>query len=97
GSVLAFYFQVLRELPPGYRPLVLLGVVALSGFFFYSSRKSRTGRAATKIEASDTDFTVLSADSKVTMPWSSFSDCLESPALFVLVDRSKTMLFVVPR
>jgi hypothetical protein len=31
------------------------------------------------------------------MPWSAFSECLESQDLFVLVDRPKKVLFVVPR
>jgi hypothetical protein len=31
------------------------------------------------------------------MQWSGFRQCLESPNLFVLVDRSKTVLFMVPK
>ncbi len=44
-----------------------------------------------------TELTILEQGSTVTMPWTAFSECLESRDLFVLVDRSKAALLTIPK
>src|SRR6266480_1125856 len=98
GLLLAFYFQVIREMPQPYRYYVIPAILAFSTGFVLWKRKSRGSEPnTTTVEVSSTDFSIVGPDSKVSMPWPAFSDCLESPELFVLVDRAKTMLYVVPK
>ncbi len=49
------------------------------------------------LEISGNDITVSGPATKVTMPWSAFGECQESPELFVLADRPKRMLLVIPK
>jgi len=87
-----------REIPEGYRALILAAIVGGSVLFvFWKRRIRKTVPQTIKLEISETDFTILGADSRVVLPWSAFSECLESPDLFVLSDRSKRMLIVVPK
>jgi hypothetical protein len=97
GMLLGGWFRF-REIPEGYRALLLATVVGGSVLFVFCKRKFRKSvPRTTQLEISEEHFTILGPDSKVTMPWSAFSACLESPDLFVLLDRPKTMLFVVPK
>ncbi len=49
------------------------------------------------LDISDDGLSVRGSGAAVRMPWSAFSRLLESPDLFVLVDRNKTSLLVIPR
>jgi len=97
--LLTLYYQLRQDVPVAYRPYVFVLVACFTlAFVFWKQYRNRTRRyAVTRIEVTTTDFAILGADSKVTMPWSAFSDCLESPHLFVLVNRHKGMLFVLPK
>ena len=87
-----------REISEGYRALMLGAIVGCSVLFVVWKRKFRkTVPTTTQLEISETDFMILAADSKVVLPWSAFSECLESTDLFVLLDRPKRMLIVVPK
>jgi hypothetical protein len=46
---------------------------------------------------SDRELVFNVGGARTSMPWSAFGQCLESPNLFVLVDRRKAVLFVVPK
>src|SRR5215469_6909317 len=96
GAVLCFEIQT--QTPRAFRPYVYVGILALFIFFFVRNRKAlaRSGDK-TRIEVSDTEFVILGPNTRVAMVWSSFSDCIESPNLFVLVDRTKAVLFIVPK
>ena len=77
---------------------MLAVVVGGSVLFVIWKRKFRkTVPQTIQLEISESDFTILAADSRVALPWSAFSECLESPDLFVLSDRSKRSLIVVPK
>jgi hypothetical protein len=49
------------------------------------------------MEISERDLTASVPGSRVVMPWSAFGKCLESPDLFVLVDRPGRTLLVFPK
>jgi hypothetical protein len=96
--LVGFYFQTQREVSPVFRPYMYAGVFVVSIIVFLWQRRIRNRpRVSSRVEVTTADFTVLTGDSKVTVPWSAFSDCLESPNLFVLLDRPKGMLFIVPK
>ncbi len=100
GMLLSFYFRMMREVAPAYRPAFFAAVVGISLVAFVVLRKRNSRRAApvtTRLELSGTDITILGPDSRVTMPWSAFPECQESPDLFVLVDRAKRTLLVIPK
>lgn len=100
GMVLGFYVRVQKDVSPAYRPLVYGLAIAASGAAYYviQKRKARGAAAATNtVEISDKEITILGAGSNFTLPWTAFSDCLESPELFVLVDRPKQVLLVFPK
>jgi YcxB-like protein len=97
GMLLGFYFRF-QEIPATYRLLFIAAAVGGGLLFVFFQRRSRkTVPATTKFEVSETGFAVLGPAAKATMPWSAFSQCLESPDLFVLLDRPKRTLVVIPK
>jgi hypothetical protein len=87
-----------REIPVVYRALLLGGVVAGSVVYVFVQKKFRKSVARpTVLEVSEKDLTFLSAGSRAVLPWSSFGECLESPGLFVLMDRPKKMFYAIPK
>jgi YcxB-like protein len=97
GTLLGFYFRF-PEIPATYRALIIVAVLACSVLYvFYKRMFRKTDPAPIKVEISEMNFSILAPASKVTVPWSAFSQCLESPDLFVLLDRPKRTLVVVPK
>ena len=97
GMLLGAWFRF-REIPEGYRALMLAAIVGGSLLFvFWKRRYRKTDSQTTQLEVSERDITILSGDSKIVLPWSAFRDCLESPDLFVLLDRPRRTLLVVPK
>jgi hypothetical protein len=87
-----------EEFSPTARLMLLVALVAGSVLFVRLRKKFRkVNTVATRLEISDSDITVLNGDSKVAFPWSAFTDPIESPNLFVLVDRPKQMMIIVPK
>jgi hypothetical protein len=79
---------------------MISAVVGFSCLFAVGKRNFRKNVPAplpAKVEVSEKDFAILGPAAKVTMPWTAFSECLESTDLFVLLDRPKGMLIVVPK
>jgi hypothetical protein len=78
GMLLSFYFRVVRDVAPAYRPAVFAAVFGISAVAFLVLRKLRSQRAApvvTKLEISGNDIVILGPDSNVTMPWTGFREC----------------------
>ena len=97
GMLLGAWFRF-TEIQPAYRALMIAAVVAASVLFVFCKGKlGKRDPLPTKVEVSETGFTVLGSGSIVAMPWSVFWECLESTDLFVLVDRSKSTVFIVPK
>jgi hypothetical protein len=98
GMLLGFYFRVQREVAPANRLYVYAAVFGVSLLAWVWIRRSRASTPAEmKLEVSDDGLSVLSSGAAVRMPWSAFGRLLESPDLFVLVDRPKTALLVIPK
>jgi hypothetical protein len=60
-------------------------------------QKRRGSPVMTQVEVSDAQIIIRSPKSTAIVPWSQFSHCLESSNLFVLVDRPKILLVIVPK
>ena len=98
GMLLAFYWQIVREVSPVYRPYVIGGLIFLiAGIMIWRRLTRKDTSQTTRVEISEAEFVILGPDSRVAMPWSAFGDCLESHNLFALVDRPKGLLLIVPK
>ena len=85
------------ELPA--RLCLLAGFAALFVVLHFVRRRSKRKPASppSRVEASETDLTFVSDGARVSMPWSGFARTAETPRLFVLIDRPKLTLVVVPK
>jgi hypothetical protein len=87
-----------REIQDTNRALIFAAIIGCSVLFVFWKRRIRKNVPRTiQLEISEKDVTIRVTDSRVVLPWSAFSGCLESPDLFVLLDRPKQMLLVVPK
>jgi len=97
GTLLALWFET-RAIPVGYRALIIAAIVVGSCVFTYCKRKlRRSAPGSTKLDISEKGLAILGPAARVAMPWSAFSQCLESSDLFVLLDQPKEMLVVIPK
>jgi hypothetical protein len=99
-TILEIYVRVIREAPNAWAPYAFLGlfVVVFSGLLLWQRARRRARKSVlTRVEVTSADFTIIGPDSKSVSPWSAFGACLESPNLFVLVNRSKSLLLIVPK
>lgn len=98
GLLVLAYFRIRHEVAPKHQPLVLAAVAALFLFFYFQQKRSRKQPdKPTRLEVSAQGIAILNDGLRVEIRWSGFSQCLESPGLFVLVDRPKTMLIALPK
>ena len=98
GMLLALYFQIAREVSSGRRPYVFAALLVLCfAIVFWRRRPRGNPPVTTRLEISENEVAIHSSESKVTMPWSAFSKVLESPNLFVLLDRPKGILWILPK
>ena len=96
-AAVALFYRFKTEIAPKDRwwfiTLVVVILVALQ--IFKRMTRSKTG-GAVQLEVSESGL-VFRGGGHTTMAWTAFSGCLESPALFVLVSRSKSNLYLVPK
>ena len=97
GVLLAFYFKIRQEVPDRYRPYLYGGTFLLFLFFFFKNRVAWKSSSGTTIEVSESGLNIIAATAKTTIPWPAFSDCLESPKVFALLDKPKGFLIVIPK
>lgn len=99
GMLLGGYFRLRREVAPAHQPYAIAGFVVLCTFIYLVRKRlfKRGGPVPMELEVAGAGLTILASGSKVTMPWTSFSECLESPDLFVLVDRPRTAVLTIPK
>jgi hypothetical protein len=57
----------------------------------------RKANRLVRLEVSERELVFNNGNGRTAMQWSAFSQCIESPNLFVLVDRPKAILFAVPK
>jgi hypothetical protein len=99
GMLATVSWRVMHEVAPAYRPLFLLAVIGVTAFVYILRKRQRANaaRLSSTLEVTETEITIHGPNSNVTMPWTAFGDCLESPELFVLVDRPKRLLLTIPK
>lgn len=98
GGLLGLYYQIRATVSAPWRPYAYAVTgLFLVGFVLWRRRSRKDSKATTRLEVSEKEITVLGPTLKVATPWSAFGECLESPTLFALVDRSKSTLLVLPK
>jgi hypothetical protein len=100
GMLLGFYFRVQREVGPAYRPYAYAGFFVLCSFIWLVRRKLRASASAPvtiSLDVNDDGLAIRRPAALVHTPWSAYSRLLELPDLFMLVDRPKTSLLVIPK
>lgn len=98
GMLLALYFHIVRDVSSARRPYVFAALLVLGFAIVFWRRRPRGDRPVpTRLEISENEVAIHSSESKVSTPWSAFSQVLESPNLFVLLDRPKGILWILPK
>jgi len=90
----AFYFQ----LPRGQRSLWfgILVVIWIGALVWTRAKKKPTPQTNT-VEITPQSLRLITSGADLDQSWSAFSQLLESQTLFVLVDRTKTVLITLPK
>jgi YcxB-like protein len=100
-TAICFALMVARfmtEIPPGNRIWFIAAVVVIFFVFFFLKRKTLRKRdQPVQMEISEREMAFIGSNSRSAMPWTAFSQCLESPGLFVLLDKPKRLLFAIPK
>ena len=97
-GIVVFYFRIKQEIAPQDRLWFAAAIVVVYSVFLLSSRVTRrkTNRLV-RLEISESGVAFSVDGGRTEMEWTAFSECIESPNLFVLVDRPKVILNVVPK
>jgi hypothetical protein len=77
--------------------IAMIVVIYLVLLTFKRMTRHRKSDQLTRIEISEDEVTFSGDGARTALHWSTFGQCVESPNLFVLVDRPKAVLFVVPK
>src|SRR5581483_8152457 len=97
GMLLGAWFRF-REIPEAYRALLIAGVAVGSYVVVILRRKwHKADPVPSKFEISEAGITIIDAGSRFTVQWSAFGEWAESANLFVLMDRPKHTLFIIPK
>jgi hypothetical protein len=98
GFSLLIYFRFRGQASPTTMALVIGSAIALLAWFQFGLRSSRrTEPATTRLEVSERELIFTTQNGRSVLLWSAFAQCLESPRLFVLLDRPQGALFVIPK
>jgi membrane protein implicated in regulation of membrane protease activity len=94
----AVYSRFKREVATEDRArfIALVVVVYVAVLVFKRMTRRKTG-GLVRLEVSERELVFREGNGRTEMLWSAFSRCLESPNLFVLVNRPKTILYSVPK
>jgi hypothetical protein len=71
--------------------------VAIFGLQYFKRMTRRKQGAPARVEVSERELVFIGSNGRTVMSWTAFSQCLESPGLFVLLDKPKRLLFAIPR
>ena len=94
----AVYFRFKHEVAPEDRPwFIALVVVLCVAFLIFKRLTHRKTDGLVRLEASEREVVFHDGKGRAEILWSGFSQCIESPNLFVLVNRPKTILYSVPK
>jgi hypothetical protein len=76
---------------------VALAVVIYIALLAFKRKTKRKPDQIVRLEVSEHEVVFNNGNARTSMPWSAFSQCLESPNLFALLDRRKAILYAVPK
>jgi hypothetical protein len=102
GSILiggaAVYLRFKNEVAPGDR-YWFVGIVAVVfvAVLLFKRLTRRKANLLVRLEVSEREVVFHDVKGRTESLWSGYSQCLESPNLFVLVNRTKTILHVIPK
>jgi len=92
------YLCFRTEIAPKDRPWFIALVIVVFILLQLFKRMTRQQRdKPLRLAVSEREVVFNTAHGRTAMPWPAFSQCLESPALFVLMDRPKLILWAVPK
>jgi FtsH-binding integral membrane protein len=92
------YFRMRTEVAPKDRPWFLVLFAVLFFFFFYLQIRTRKrSKIPTRFELSDREVTIINDGARFSTQWSGFGEYLESPNLFLLVDKTKRFSLIFPK
>jgi hypothetical protein len=96
--LVAVYFQF-RMFAPQYRPWAYAGMAVLVPAIMIWRRRveRRRDNLLLRWEISPTELVLTSDLGRATFIWSGFSECLESPKLFLLADRGRVAVYIFPK
>lgn len=90
--------RFVTEVAPRQRVWFIATCIVIFFVILFFKRKTRQKRdEPARIEISDQELILSGRNGRTVMPWSGFSQCLESPALFVLLDKPRRLLFAIPK
>lgn len=76
--------------------IVLVVVVFIALQLFKRLTRTKT-EGTTRLEISEQGLVLQGGNGRSELLWSAFGQCIESPNLFVLLDRPKQVLFIIPK
>lgn len=92
------YFQLRNEVSPRWRIFYLLLFPAAFVFLHFSKKRARNRpRKPVKIELSDREVMIINDGLRVSTPWTEFGKCLESPNIFILLNKTGRYLLIFPK
>lgn len=98
GFLALVYLRIKDNVPNKYLPWYLVGFGAFIYILVFLIRDKPKGDERTvRLEISKEEIVSSTDMNRVTMFWSSFERLIESAELFVLVDRHRTTLHVIPK
>jgi hypothetical protein len=91
--------RIKTEIAPAHRPWFIAGVIIVSIGVLVVQRfmRAKSTESIIRLEISERELVFVNDRSRTATSWSAFSQCLESPAVFALLDRAKQYLYVVPK
>lgn len=98
-AVVCMYYQFRTVFPPQHRPWAIAGITVLIAAIMIWRRRQerRRDKLPVRWEISPTELVLSSDLGRATFAWSGFSECLESPKMFVLLDRAKVVMYFFPK
>jgi len=92
------FFRFKREIAPEDRLwLIALATIVFIGLLVIQRFTRPKSDQAIRLEISERELVFINSGNRTAIPWSAFSKCLESPTVFALLDRSKQLLYPVPK
>jgi hypothetical protein len=97
-AAVGLYFRFKREIAPRDRAwFIALAVVVFIALHILQRFSRAKSDQSLRLEISDRELVFIDSASHTAKPWSAFSQCFESPTVFALLDRSRQLLYTVPK